>query len=98
MNYKRLLQCFTLILVTNIIALDNYYTKYNTDSLINSRLFQLKYRCYRYYDNDLNNDLINMICSPYKYDYVVFSLGRSRYIALCCGLNLILMFFSILFI
>lgn len=98
MNFRRQLLFFTLICIINIIAFDNYYTKYHIDSLIKNRLIQLKFRCYRYYENNQNSELTNIVCSPYKYDYILFSLERSRYIALCCGFNLILSFFYILII
>lgn len=102
MNFRRQFLYSTLTLFTlfiaNAIVLDHYYTNYHTNTLIKYRLFQLRFRCYRYYDIDLKNELTNIICTPYKYDYILFSLDRSRYIALCYGLNLIYIFFSILII
>jgi len=99
MNYRQLL-CSALAFVTlfaiNTGVLHNYYKTYHTGSLASHWTVSLKHRCIRYYDKQDFNNFTNIICKPYKYEYVIFNFGRSQYIALCYGLNLITMFIYII--
>ena len=66
--------------VTNYVLIMQYYDEYVPDNFSRNKILDKKYRCIRYFHNNIQNRYGESICKAYYYDYVAFNLEKSRYI------------------
>ena len=71
MKNTYILNALILMYIVNYLLCYEYFNKYYNIS-------REKNRCFNFYATKDNNDIVEKICRPFKYDYVEFSLATSR--------------------
>lgn len=96
MKLQYLLIIFT-ITIYNVDIFQQYENRYN---LSQSRLVHQKYRCYKYFADNVYFKYTDKKCQKYKYDYLNFNLEKSSFMFYCIITNIIIIsmiYISLLF-
>jgi hypothetical protein len=75
-----LLTMATLMVMSNYVTVSMYFDEYYPEYFNMEKLMDIRYRCYRYFNDKVNNGYMCTKCKPYIYDYKNFILEKNRYI------------------
>jgi hypothetical protein len=77
MNYSRYIILLSIVcFIFNYNHTLVYYQKYVPDNFSQSKLFNKKYLCIKYFENNEFDEFTENICKNYKYDYLLFQLQK----------------------
>jgi hypothetical protein len=66
-----------------------YYKQYAPENFSIHKILDKKYRCIRFFHDKDDSPYMQKICQLYYYDYIAFSLEKSRYIFMYYAHNVI---------
>ena len=82
--------------VSNYLIVKTYFNEYIPNNFNIKKLNEKKYRCIRYFFENINSSYRNAICIPHINDYVSFKLEKTKYIAKYYMFNIITIIIIIL--
>jgi len=87
---SQLIAVLMITVILNIIIVIKYLQEYDPDYFDNSRFYQKKYRCIRYFIEKEFNKFAHKSCERFADEYTLFLISRYRYTYLSYLVNVIM--------